>query len=219
VSVPIAVAPQASTPMLRGRLHQFAFFASIPAGVVLLVFAPGPLAVVGSLIYWIALLAQFGTSAAYHVGTWGDEARARMKTLDHATIFILIAGTYTAFCSIVLAGTQAVVVLAIVWGGAAIGIATKLYRTDLHVLSGFLYLGLGWVAVVVLPALVRDLSTTQLALTVLGGVLYSAGALALALHRPDPWPRTFGYHEVWHAATIAAAASIYTAILLVFLSR
>jgi len=205
--------------MLRGRLHQVAFFASIPAGVVLLLFAPGPLAVVGALIYWIALLGQFGTSAAYHVGSWGEEGRARMKTLDHATIFILIAGSYTAFCSIVLEGTQAVAVLAIVWGGAAIGIATKLYRTDLHVFSGFLYLGLGWVAVIVFPALVRDLSTTQLALTVLGGVLYSAGALALALHRPNLWPRTFGYHEVWHAATIAAAACIYTAILLVFLSR
>ena len=205
--------------MLRGRLHQVAFFASIPAGVVLLLFAPGPLAVVGALIYWIALLGQFGTSAAYHVGSWGEEGRARMKTLDHATILILIAGSYTAFCSIVLEGTQAVAVLAIVWGGAAIGIATKLYRTDLHVFSGFLYLGLGWVAVIVFPALVRDLSTTQLALTVLGGVLYSAGALALALHRPNLWPRTFGYHEVWHAATIAAAACIYTAILLVFLSR
>jgi hemolysin III len=205
--------------MLRGRLHQVAFFASLPAGMLLLLFAPGPSAVIGALVYWISLLAQFGTSAAYHVGTWGDEGRARMKTLDHATIFILIAGTYTVFCSIVLEGTQAVTVLAIVWGGAAIGIATKLYRTDLNVLSGFLYLGLGWVAVIVLPALVRDLSTTQLALTVLGGVLYSAGALALALHRPDPWPRTFGYHEVWHAATIAAAACIYTAILLVFLSR
>jgi hemolysin III len=205
--------------MLRGRLHQVAFFASIPAGVVLLLFAPGPPAVVGALVYWIALLAQFGTSTAYHVGTWGSEGRARMKTLDHASIFVLIAGTYTAFCSIVLEGTQAVAVLAIVWGGAAIGIATKLYRTDLHVLSGFLYLGLGWVAVIVFPALVRELSTTQLALTVLGGVLYSAGALALALHRPNPWPRTFGYHEVWHAATIAAAACIYTTILLVFLSR
>ena len=96
--------------MLRGRLHQVAFFASIPAGVVLLLFAPGPLAVVGALIYWIALLGQFGTSAAYHVGSWGEEGRARMKTLDHATIFILIAGSYTAFCSIVLEGTQAVAV-------------------------------------------------------------------------------------------------------------
>jgi hemolysin III len=205
-------------PLLRGRLHQVAFFAAIPAGVVLIFFAPGPEAIVAATIYWIALLAQFGASAAYHVGMWGERGRARMQTLDHATIFVLIAGTYTPFCLLVLQGTQGIVVLSIVWAGAAIGVATKVYRTDLHVLSGFLYLGLGWVAVIVLPALVRDLSTTELVLMVLGGSFYSAGALVLALNRPNPWPRTFGSHEVWHAATIGAAACLYTAILLVFLS-
>jgi len=118
----------------------------------------------------------------------------------------------------VLHGVAAIVVLVIVWTGAAVGIAMKVYRVDLHVVSGFLYLGLGWVAVIVFPALVRDLSTTELALMVAGGLLYSAGALVLALHRPNPWPRTFGYHEVWHAATIGAAACLYAAILSVFLS-
>jgi hemolysin III len=205
-------------PSLRGRLHQVAFFVSIPAGLVLVLVAPGPKATIGALIYWAALLAQFGTSAAYHLGAWGERAHARMRTLDHATIYVLIAGTYTPFCLMVLQGVQGVVVLSIVWGGAAVGIATKIHRTDRHVLSGFLYLGLGWVAVVVFPALVRDLSTVQLVLMVLGGLFYSGGALVLALHRPNPWPRTFGYHEVWHAATIGAAACLYTAILLVFLS-
>jgi hemolysin III len=204
-------------PLLRGRLHQVAFFAAIPAGLVLVLVAPGPKATIGALIYWAALLAQFGTSAAYHMGAWGDRGRARMKMLDHATIYVLIAGTYTPFCLMVLQGVQGIVVLSIVWAGAAIGIATKIYRIDLHVLSGFLYLGLGWVAVIVFPALVRDLSTTQLVLMVLGGLFYSGGALVLALHRPNPWPRTFGYHEVWHAATIGAAACLYTVILLVFL--
>jgi hemolysin III len=109
-------------------------------------------------------------------------------------------------------------VLVIVWTGAALGIAVKVYRVDLHVVSGFLYLGLGWVAVVVFPALLRDLSTSELALMVAGGLLYSGGALVLALHRPNPWPRTFGYHEIWHAATIGAAACLYAAILSVFLS-
>ena len=209
---------QRPNPLLRGRLHQVAFFVSIPAGLVLVLFAPGPAAVVGAVVYWIALMAQFGTSAAYHLGAWSDRAYLRMRTLDHATIFVLIAGTYTPFCLLVLQGVQGIVVLSIVWIGAAAGVATKVYRTDLHVLSGFLYLGLGWVAVLVFPALVRDLSTTQLALMVLGGLFYSGGALVLALHRPNPWPRTFGYHEVWHAATIAAAACLYTAILLIFLS-
>ena len=141
-----------------------------------------------------------------------------MRTLDHATIFVLIAGTYTPLCLLVLHGAAAIVVLAIAWAGAAIGIATKLYRVDLHVLSGFLYLGLGWVAVIVFPALVRDLSTTELLLMVAGGLLYSGGALVLAIHRPNPWPRTFGYHEIWHAATIGAALCLYAAILSIFLS-
>jgi hemolysin III len=205
-------------PLLRGRLHQVAFFAAIPAVVVLILLAPGPAAIVGAAIYGTALMTQFGTSAVYHVGAWGDRAHARMRTLDHVTIYVLIAGTYTPFCVLVLQGAQGIVVLSIVWVGAAVGVATKVHRHDLHVLSGFLYIGLGWVAVIVLPALVRELSTTQLALMILGGTFYTGGALVLALHRPDPWPRTFGYHEIWHAATIAAAACLYTAILLVFLS-
>jgi hemolysin III len=220
VSAETAVPPREfpTPPMLRGRLHEVAFFVSIPAGLVLILFAPGPKAVVGAVVYWVALMAQFGVSAAYHVGMWGEGAHARMRTLDHATIFVLIAGTYTPFCLMVLQGLQGIVVLSIVWVGAAVGIATKVYRTDLHVLSGFLYLGLGWVAVAVFPALVRELSTTQIALMILGGSFYTVGALVLALHRPNPWPRTFGYHEVWHTATIAAAACLFTAILLVFLS-
>jgi hemolysin III len=205
-------------PRLRGRLHEVAFFVSIPAGLVLVLSATGPKAVVAAVIYWLALSSQFGVSAAYHLGMWSEVGRERMRMLDHATIFVLIAGTYTPFCLLVLHGAATVVVLAIVWTGAAVGIATKLYRVDLHVLSGFLYLGLGWVAVIVLPALVSDLSANELALMVAGGLLYSGGALVLAVHRPNPWPRTFGYHEVWHAATIGAAACLYAAILSVFLA-
>jgi len=205
-------------PRLRGRLHEVAFFVSIPAGLVLVLSASGPRAVVAATIYWLALSSQFGVSAVYHLGIWSEVGRDRMRTLDHATIFVLIAGTYTPFCLLVLHGAAAIMVLVIVWTGAAVGIATKLYRIDLHVLSGFLYLGLGWVAVIVFSALLRELSTTELALMIVGGLLYSAGALVLALRRPNPWPRTFGYHEVWHAATIGAAACLYTAILSIFLS-
>jgi hemolysin III len=205
-------------PRLRGRLHEAAFFVSIPAGFVLILSATGPKAVTAAAIYWIALSSQFGVSAAYHLGMWSEVGRARMRTLDHATIFVLIAGTYTPFCLLVLHGAAAIFVLAIVWAGAAVGIVTKLYRVDLHVLSGFLYLGLGWVAVVVFPAFLRDLSTTELALMIAGGLLYSGGALVLALHRPNPWPRTFGYHEIWHAATIGAAACLYAAVLSILLS-
>ncbi len=210
--------PDRPQPRLRGRLHEVAFFVSIPAGLVVVLSATGTKAVVAAAIYWLALSSQFGVSAAYHLGMWSEVGRERMRTLDHATIFVLIAGTYTPFCLLVLHGAATIVVLAIVWTGAAIGIATKLYRVDLHVLSGFLYLGLGWVAVIVFPALVRDLTTAELTLMVAGGLLYSGGALVLALHRPNPWPRTFGYHEIWHAATIGAAACLYAAILSIFLS-
>jgi hemolysin III len=199
-------------PRLRGRLHQVAFFASIPAGLVLLLFAPSGADRVASVVYWITLLAQFGTSAVYHRGTWQERSYNRMRRADHATIFLLIAGTYTGLCMLALSGTTRLVVLLVVWIGAAIGIATKFYRVDLHVLSGFMYLGLGWVAVVVLPAIFRGL------LVLVGGVVYSLGALVLARNKPDPFPATYGYHEVWHTATIAAAACFYTAILVAYLA-
>jgi hemolysin III len=128
-------------------------------------------------------------------------------------IFLLIAGTYTPFCLLVLEGTAATVELAIVWAGALAGIAVKLWRVDLHVLSGFMYIGLGWVAVVTFPAIAGRLDLTGTILLVAGGVLYTLGAVTLATHRPDPWPRTFGYHEVWHAMTVAAAGCHYVAIL------
>src|SRR5580765_6119604 len=166
-------------PRLRGRLHEVAFFVSLPAGLILVLSASGPKTVVAAAIYWLALSSQFGVSAAYHLGMWSEVGRERMRTLDHATIFVLIAGTYTPFCLLVLHGAAAIVVLVIVWTGAAVGIAMKVYRVDLHTLSGFLYLGLGWVAVIVFPALVRELSTTELALMIAGGLLYSAGALVL----------------------------------------
>ena len=137
---------------------------SIPAGCVLVLRATGSREVIAAVTYWLALSSQFGVSAAYHLGMWSEVGRERMRTLDHATIFVLIAGTYTPFCLLVLHGVAAIVVLVIVWTGAAVGIAMKVYRVDLHVVSGFLYLGLGWVAVIVFPALVRDLSTTELAL-------------------------------------------------------
>jgi hemolysin III len=217
MSVAVSV-PVRSKPLMRGWLHLGAFVAAIPAGIVLLVVAPSTSASIAALVYWVGLLAQFGASAAYHRGRWSDVAYARMRTVDHSAIFLLIAGTYTPFCVVALHGVTAVAVLAIVWAGAAVGIATKFHRVDLHVLSGFLYIGLGWTAVVVLPAMARALSVTGMTLVVTGGVLYTLGAIVLATHRPDPWPRTFGYHEVWHAATIAAAACLYAAVLLLYLS-
>lgn len=205
-------------PLLRGWLHTVAFGLSIPAGIVLVIVAPDLGARLAAVVYWLTLMAQFGVSALYHRGDWSERAHARMRTIDHSVIFLLIAGTYTPFCVTVLEPPLAWWVLGVVWAGAAVGIGTKLYRVDLHVLSGFLYIGLGWVIVVIFPTIARALDGWQIALMVTGGLLYSLGALVLALNRPDPFPETFGYHEIWHAATIAAAGCLYTVILTVYLA-
>lgn len=214
-AIPIHERPK---PRMRGRLHQSAFLGSIPAGAVLVLLAPDARARVATLIYALTLTGLFGVSASYHLGDWSEAAYARMRRLDHSMIFVLIAGTYTPYCVLVLEGTLATAVLVAVWTGAGVGVATKLYRVDLHVLSGFMYIGLGWLVVVSMPALLRGLDTGETVLLVGGGLLYSLGALVLATNRPNPWPRTFGYHEVWHAATIAAAVCQYVSILLVVLS-
>jgi hemolysin III len=213
-AIPIHDRPK---PRMRGRLHQGAFIASIPAGLLLVLLASDARSRIATSIYALTLTGLFGVSAAYHLGDWNREAHARMQRLDHSMIFVLIAGTYTPYCLLVLQGTLATVVLVAVWVGAAVGVGTKLYRVDLHVLSGFMYIGLGWLVVVSLPALLRGLDTAETVFLVAGGLLYSLGALVLATHKPNPWPRTFGYHEVWHAATIAAAVCQYVSILLVML--
>jgi hemolysin III len=200
-------------PRLRGRIHRVALYVSIPAALLLVALAPGIRGKLACAVYGLSLVALFGVSSTYHLGDWDEAQRATWRRADHAMIFLLIAGTYTPFCLLVLEGTAATVELAIVWAGALAGIAVKLWRVDLHVLSGFMYIGLGWVAVVTFPAIAGRLDLTGTILLVTGGALYTLGALTLATHRPDPWPRTFGYHEVWHAMTVAAAACHYVAIL------
>jgi hemolysin III len=211
-AIPIHERPK---PRMRGRLHQGAFIASIPAGLVLVALAPDARARLATLVYALTLTGLFGVSASYHLGDWSEAAYVRMRRLDHSMIFVLIAGTYTPYCLLVLQGTLATVVLIAVWAGAAVGVATKFYRVDLHVLSGFMYVGLGWLVVVSLPALLRGLDPAETALVVAGGLLYSLGALVLATNQPNPWPSTFGYHEIWPGVTIAAAMCQYLSILLV----
>jgi hemolysin III len=205
-------------PRLRGRIHRAAFYAAVPAGIVLVALAPGTRARVACAIYALTLGALFAVSSAYHLGRHTEEQRMRWRRADHATIFLLIAGTYTPFCILVLSGTAATVELAIVWTGALAGSAIKLWRVDLHLLSGFMYIGLGWVAVATLPAIARGLDTPGTVLLVTGGVLFTSGALVLATHRPDPWPRTFGYHEIWHTMTVLASICHYVVILRVVLA-
>jgi hemolysin III len=136
-----------------------------------------------------------------------------MRRLDHTMIFLLIAGTYTPFALLVLHGTLATAILVAVWGGAIAGIVLNLVWIDAPKwLTAIVYVSLGWVAVLAFPALFDNLGLTPTMLVALGGVLYTVGAVVYALRRPDPVPAVFGYHEVFHALVIAAAAVQYSVI-------
>ncbi len=202
-------------PRLRGRIHEVAFFVSIPAGVALVLVAQSPLGRVVAAIYAVSLSAVFASSAAYHRGRWSPAALRRMKRLDHSLIYVLIAGSYTPVAALALHGAWSTVVLSVVWVGAAVGVVLKLVRIDgLRVATGILYLALGWFALVALPQLVRGVSPAALALMLAGGLLYTIGAIVFASRRPDPRPATFGYHELWHSFMTAAVVCHWTMILL-----
>jgi hemolysin III len=206
-------------PRLRGRIHQFAFFVSVPAGALLIMLANGTAATAVATIYVVSLSAVLGSSAAYHRGTWSEGARRWMKRLDHSMIFVLIAASYTPVAALVLGGTWEVVLIAVVWAGAVVGITMKVARPDgLPIPTAALYMALGWLAVVAFPQLLRAMTPAQMILLVAGGLLYTAGAIVFASRRPDPRPATFGYHEIWHAFMVAAASCHYAMILLLLLA-
>jgi hemolysin III len=206
-------------PRFRGRLHKVAFFVAIPAGIALVAVADSITARVAAVVYAASLIGLYGASAAYHCHPWAPGARRWMKRLDHSMIFVLIAGTYTPLALLVLHRPWSIVLLVVVWGGAAVGISLKMMNIDgFHALSGTLYIALGWVVVLQAPQLVHGLSNVALPLIMIGGLLYTAGAIVLARHKPDPAPATFGYQEVWHAMVIGGSACHYSAILLVLLS-
>jgi hemolysin III len=202
-------------PRLRGVLHEAAFAVSLVTGTALVCLAPTALARVAAGVYAASVALLFGTSAAYHRGSWSGRSHEVMKRLDHSMIFVLIAGTYTPFGLLLLTGASRVVVLSVVWGGALLGILLRnaLSRPARWLLVG-LYNALGWVAVAFLPQILRAGGVTVLVLLLVGGALYSAGAVVYALRRPDPSPRWFGFHEVFHAFTLAAFAVHYAAVSL-----
>jgi hemolysin III len=204
-----------SKPRFRGRIHQIAFFTSLPAGVALVVLAEGWQARVAALVYAVSLTAVLGSSAAYHRGSWTPPALRRMKRLDHSMIFVLIAGSYTPVALLVLHGPWTVVILSVVWAGAAAGVTLKLIRIDgFHAITGVLYMTLGWLALVVFPQMIHGMPRSGLVLAVLGGLLYTAGAIVFATKRPDPAPSVFGFHEVWHAFMTAAAVCHFAMIVI-----
>jgi hemolysin III len=206
-------------PRLRGRIHQVAFFVSIPMGVALVALARGPAATVAAAVYAVSLSAVLGTSAAYHLGRWTPGGRRWMKRLDHSMIYVLIAGSYTPVAVLVLNGPWEAVLLSVVWAGAAIGVTMKMARPDgLSVPAAVLYMAMGWLALVALPQLVRGMDTAEVVLMVAGGLFYTVGAIVFASRRPDPHPEVFGYHEIWHSFMVAGASCHYAMILLVLLT-
>jgi hemolysin III len=203
-------------PRWRGRIHQSAFFVSVPAGIVLVTLAEGWVARIAAGIYALSLVAVFGASAAYHRGEWTPKALRRMKRLDHSMIFVLIAGSYTPIALLVLHGPWSIVILSVVWAGAVAGITLKLIKIDgFSVLTAGLYMAMGWFALVALPQLLHEMPPPALVLTIVGGLLYTAGAIIFAIRRPNPAPAIFGYHEIWHAFMVAAAACHFAMVAIV----
>jgi hemolysin III len=202
-------------PKLRGVFHQYAFFVSLVLGVVLVFGAETTRERVAAAIFAASVSAMLGISALYHRVIWPPGPRRWIRRLDHAAIFLLIAGTYTPFGLLALDGAWRVVVLSIVWIGALAAIVLKVTWIDApRWVAAVIALSLGWVGIFAMPKIYERAGLTALILLALGGLFYTAGALVYARRRPDPLPATFGYHEIFHALVVGAAGCQYTAVAL-----
>jgi hemolysin III len=214
------IAQQPPRPLLRGWLHASAFVVALLAGPLLAAHGRDPGAQVALSVYALALVLLFGVSAAFHRLDWSATGRRRMQRIDHATIFIGIAGTYTAVAALALNGAARAVLLVVVWSGAAAGIALRQLWLDAPTWAvAAPYLVVGWCALAVLPQLWSGLGPDGLVLVVAGGLADTAGAVAYVRHRPDPAPTVFGYHEVFHACTVVGAVLDFLALALYALPR
>jgi hemolysin III len=207
-------------PRLRGVLHEYAFFVSLACGLALILAASDGRARVAAAIYAAALSGLLGTSALYHRVTWRPTARRWMRRLDHSMIFVLIAGTYTPVALIALKGALASTILIVLWLGALGGVIFKLVWIDAPKwLLAAIYVVLGLVTAAVFGELPASIGWLGVAGLATGGLLYMIGAVVYASGRPNPWPKVFGYHEVFHALVIAAAALHYAVIAFAVLPR
>lgn len=198
---------------MRGVLHQWAAPVAAVIGLTLLLVAETARARAATAVWAASLTGLFAVSATYHRGQWQPAVRAWLQRLDHSMIFLLIAGTYTPTTLLLLEGTKSWVVLSVVWGGALAGVATRLlWHTAPRWLFVPMYIALGWVAIAVLPDLAANAPAYANWLLIIGGVLYTAGAVVFATKRPNPWPQVFGFHEVFHTLTLVAAACHAVAI-------
>ena len=197
---------RAPKPVLRGVFHEVAAAGALAAWVLLVAAAPAGVAKGAAAVYGGTLFVLFATSALYHRPNWPPRARMVMRRLDHAAIYLLIAGTYTPFCLLIGGGTGRAM-LAVAWGGATLGVLQSvLWIRAPKAVSAAIYLALGWVVLPVVPALLRALGPGALALLAAGGLAYTMGAVVYATRRPDPFPRVLGYHEIFHALVVVAAA-------------
>jgi hemolysin III len=213
VTVSPTTAPELARPLLRGVLHQAAFSVSLVVGTLLIVGAEGARRHTAAAVFAGSVAVCFGASALYHRVTWTPRVRLWMRRVDHAGVYLLIAGTYTPVCLLVLDGAWRLVVLVLISAGAGAAIVLKFAWVDSpRWVAAALGLALGWTGLVVLPQLATRLNPFAVALLGIGGLAYSAGAIIYARRRPDPLPAVFGYHELFHALTLVAVACQYVAI-------
>lgn len=202
-------------PRMRGWLHAGTFPLAVVAGIVIVTLAPSPRARISTAIFAVTAALLFGVSALYHQGRWSPRTIAFLRRLDHANIFLIIAGTYTPFTLLLLDGTRARVLLTLVWVGALLGVAFRvLWLGAPRWLYVPVYVALGWAAAFWLPDFLDRGNITIVTLIVLGGLFYSAGAIIYAIKKPNPSPRWFGFHEVFHACTILAFISHFAGVVL-----
>jgi hemolysin III len=206
-------------PKLRGVFHELGFYAALGLGVAIVVTAEPGRARIAAVVFSSCVAACFGASALYHRPTWRPAVRAWLARLDHAGVYLLIAGTYTPFGLLVMSPRWAVPVLAVIWSGTLAAIVLKLFWLRMPKwLSAGIGVALGWVGIVAISQLLK-LEVAGLLLVIAGGLLYTAGAVVYARRRPDPVPHVFGYHELFHTLTLAAAGCQYASIAFFVLPR
>ena len=207
-------------PRLRGWLHLVNAPLTLAAGIVLIALSPTAGTRIGSAVYTASALLLFTVSAVYHRGRWSPRTHDALQRFDHANIFLLIAGSYTPYSLLLLHGTPRTVMLSVVWIGALLGCLFRIFWLDApRWLYIGIYVGLGWAAVAYLPSYIHGgarlgvgIGITVLVLAAAGGLLYTVGAVIYGLKRPDPWPRWFGFHEMFHTMTILAFVTHYVGV-------
>jgi hemolysin III len=204
-------------PRMRGRLHQIAFFCSLPLGGTLIALAETALTRTASAVYALSVTGLYAASAAFHRVSWAPRTWSWMRRIDHSMIFVLIAGTYTPFSLLVLEPPWSVVMLAVVWGGAVTGVVLRLLTHRLEALRQVLYLTLGWLAILTLPFTIGRLGPMALLLLLGGGIFYTLGAILFLRKVPRLRPEVFGYHEMWHAMVIGGTVCHYLLVLILVL--